>query len=117
MKEKNSIIVITILILAIVSLTGYGIIQSTKKISDKKETKKEYTIEELEQMSKDYYNLIVEKVENIKVATEKNEDGTVTIQLYVEAGDHNSNLDWYTIDPKTATGKNMQNKKIDLKME
>ncbi len=116
MKEKNSIIVIIVLILAIVSLTGYGIIKSTKKL-DNKESKKEYTVEELEQMSKDYYSLIVEKKDNIQTSVEKNEDGTITIELYTQDGDKKNSLDWYTIDIKTATGKNTQNKKIDLKME
>lgn len=117
MKSKNSIIVIIILILGIVGLTGYGLIKNLNKSETKQESKKTYTNEELEQMAITYYTLMVEKVDNIKAASSKNEDGTVTIELFVQLEDHNSNLDWYTVDPKTATGKNMQNKKIDLKIE
>ncbi|MBE6902405.1 MAG: hypothetical protein E7478_08005 [Ruminococcaceae bacterium] len=37
-------------------------------------------------------------------AAETNEDGTVTIQLYDNLGDHNSTAAWYTVDRFTATG-------------
>ncbi len=33
-----------------------------------------------------------------------NSDGTVTIQLYDNLGDHNSNTTWYTVDRFTASG-------------
>lgn len=115
MKKTNSILAIAVLSLAILSISVYGILKNTKKPSKKEE--KTYTVEELEQMSKDYYNLIVEKKDNIQTTVEKNEDGTITIELYTQDGENKMTLDWYTIDIKTATGKNTQNKKIDLKME
>lgn len=77
-------------------------------------SKKEYTQQELEKMALDYY----EKKNNYRpsnVASTKNSDGTISIQLYDSLSDHNSTADWYTIDPKTATGTNILGNKIDLK--
>lgn len=77
------------------------------------QTKKEYTEQELCQMSLDHY----EKKNNYRpghAAAQKNDDGTVTIQLYDSFSDHNSTSDWYTINPKTGKGKNLMEEDIDI---
>jgi hypothetical protein len=45
----------------------------------------------------------------------KNNDGTISIQLYDSFSDHNSTSDWYTVNPKTATGTNIRGEEINLK--
>lgn len=78
-------------------------------------SKKEgYTTKELEKMALDYY----EKQTGYRpsqVASEVNQDGTVSIQLYDNMGDHNSTSAWYTVDSKTAVGTDVMENKIDLK--
>lgn len=75
---------------------------------------KEYTQEELEQMSLDYYEKQTGYRPN-SVASEKQQDGLVIIQLYDNLETHNSTTDWYTIDPKTAKGTDILENEIDLK--
>lgn len=85
--------------------------------SDKKvTTTEEYTQEELEQMALDYY----EKTTGYRpgnVASEIGSDGKLQIQLYDNLGDHNSTLDWYTIDMKTGKDQNISGEEIDLTNE
>lgn len=76
--------------------------------------KASYTTAELEKMALDYY----EKNNSYRpslVASQVNEDGTVSIQLYDDMGDHNSTSQWYTVDPKTAVGTDILGDKVDLK--
>ena len=49
-----------------------------------------------------------------QVSSDVNQDGTVSIQLYDNMGDHNSTSAWYTVDPKTAVGTDIMENKIDL---
>ena len=84
------------------------------KNDDSKSTdSKEYTEQELAQMALDYYEAKTGYRPG-KVATEKNEEGKIVIQLYDSFEDHNSTSDWYTIDPKTAKGTNVLEENIDL---
>ena len=77
-------------------------------------TNKEYTTEELEKMALDYYEAKT-GYRPSRVGSQKNDDGTISIQLYDNMGDHNSTSDWYTVDPKTAVGTDITKNKIDLK--
>ncbi len=45
---------------------------------------------------------------------EEQDDGTVTIHLYNNEGDHITTCDWYYLDPQTGTGENLMGEKIDL---
>ena len=76
--------------------------------------KTEYTTKELEKMALDYYEAKTGYRPTLS-ASKVNDDGTVSIQLYDNMGDHNSTSDWYTVDPKTAVGTNVMGDKIDLK--
>lgn len=76
--------------------------------------KEVYTTKELEKMALDYY----EKQTGYRpsyVASDVNQDGTVSIQLYDNMGDHNSTSAWYTVDPKTAVGTDILENRVDLK--
>ena len=42
--------------------------------------------------------------ERLTAGAASNEDGTVTIQVYENLGDHNSTAAWYTVDRVTARG-------------
>lgn len=76
--------------------------------------KENYTTDELEKMALDYYETKTGYRPG-NVASQVNQDGTVSIQLYDNMGDHNSTSDWYTVDSKTAVGTNVMGDKIDLK--
>lgn len=88
-------------------------IDDSKNDDSKSTDSKEYTEQELAQMALDYYEAKTGYRPG-KVATEKNEEGKIVIQLYDSFEDHNSTSDWYTIDPKTAKGTNVLEEDIDL---
>lgn len=88
-------------------------IDHSKNDDNKSTDSKEYTEQELAQMALDYYEAKTGYRPG-KVATEKNEEGKIVIQLYDSFEDHNSTSDWYTIDPKTAKGTNVLEEDIDL---
>ncbi len=52
--------------------------------------------------------------ENLTAAAQTNEDGTVTIQVYENLGDHNSTCAWYTVDRTTAQGSDGNGQAVDL---
>lgn len=74
---------------------------------------KEYSQKDLEKMALDYYEAKT-GYRPSGVGSQVNSDGTVSIQLYDNMGDHNSTSDWYTINPKTGIGTNILEEKIDL---
>ena len=88
-------------------------IDDSKNDDSKSTDSKEYTEQELAQMALDYYEAKTGYRPG-KVATEKNEEGKIVIQLYDSFEDHNSTSDWYTIDTKTAKGTNVLEEDIDL---
>ena len=53
--------------------------------------------------------------DNLTSAAETNADGSVSVQVYTNLGDHNSTAEWYTIDRNTATGTDSSGNEIDLK--
>lgn len=77
---------------------------------------KGYTQSELEKMALDYYEAL-NSYRPSSVASVINDDGTVSIQLYDNMGDHNSTCDWYTVNPETAVGTDVLENKIDLKVK
>ncbi len=76
--------------------------------------KSEYTTKELEKMALDYYEAKTGYRPTLS-ASQVNEDGTISIQLYDNMGDHNSTSAWYTVDPKTAVGTDVLENTVDLK--
>ncbi|MBR4260945.1 MAG: DUF3298 domain-containing protein [Clostridia bacterium] len=92
-------------------------IENTSDSSSNNTSKKEfYTPTELEKMALDYYEAKT-GYRPSQVASDVNQDGTVSIQLYDNMGDHNTTSDWYTVDAKTAVGENIMKEKIDLKVK
>lgn len=64
-----------------------------------------YSNEELCDLALDYYRTSTgETGETLTAAAAANEDGTVTIQIYENLGDHNSTAAWYTVDRLTGRG-------------
>ncbi|MGN0688532.1 MAG: hypothetical protein ACI4KA_10555 [Oscillospiraceae bacterium] len=62
-----------------------------------------YSNMQLCEMALSYYSALTGYTPS-SVASQTNEDGTVTIQLYDNLGDHNSTSAWYTVDRFTAEG-------------
>ncbi len=52
--------------------------------------------------------------DGLTAAAQTNEDGTVTIQVYQNLGDHNSTSAWYTVDRTTAQGTDGTGQAVDL---
>lgn len=74
-----------------------------------------YSNDELCTMAVNYYTKTTGEAPPSAAAV-TNEDGSVTIQLYKNLGDHNSTYAWYTVDRNTAAGiDESSGKKIDLK--
>ena len=72
-----------------------------------------YSQKDLEKMALDYYEAKT-GYRPSGVGSQVNSDGTVSIQLYDNMGNHNSTSDWYTVNPKTGIGTNILEEKIDL---
>ncbi len=72
-----------------------------------------YTQEELEQKALDYY----EKLNNYRpshVASLRQEDDTLVIQLFDSNESHNSTSDWYTVDMNTGVGTDVLGNEINI---
>lgn len=67
-----------------------------------------YTNKELADLALAYYKAqnSDEDTSGLEAATQTNDDGSVSIQLYQNVGGHNSTADWYKVDRITATGTN-----------
>lgn len=80
------------------------------------EEKTEYTLEQLQSMSLDYYEMKNGyRPQNTGAVYDDENPDMVIIQLYDNLGDHNSNADWYTVNKYTAIGTNAVGNEIDLK--
>ena len=77
-----------------------------------------YTEQELCNLALDYYRTnsgaSAGETQDLAAAAQANEDGTVTIQVYENLGDHNSTAAWYTVDPVTAQGTDGNGQSVDL---
>ena len=76
-----------------------------------------YSDRELETLALAYYKAQNpgEDTDGLTAAAQTNEDGTVTIQVYENLGDHNSNAAWYTVDRLTARGTDGNGAEVNLK--
>ena len=65
-----------------------------------------YSNQELADMALAYYkeNNGAQENESLTSAAQTNDDGSVTIQVYENLGDHNSTAAWYTVDRHTGAG-------------
>ena len=52
--------------------------------------------------------------QNLTSAAQTNDDGSVSIQVYENLGDHNSTAAWYTVDRMTAAGTDSSGSEVDL---
>lgn len=118
--RKKTVLIITILSIILILLTGceFNFKQNSTKEDEETKVEKnqndEYTAEQLEKMALDYYEAKTGYRPSY-VSSQENEDGTISIQLYDNLDGHNSTSDWYTVDKKTAVGKDILENKIDLK--
>lgn len=75
-----------------------------------------YSDYELGEMAIAYYGQATgQDTENLTAGTAANEDGTVTVQVYENLGDHNSTAAWYTVDRFTGQGTDVNSgETVDL---
>ena len=75
-----------------------------------------YTDQQLCQLALEYYRAHGDgqDTDGLTAAAAANEDGTVTIQVYENLGDHNSTAAWYTVDRTTARGTDAAGQAVDL---
>ena len=75
-----------------------------------------FLAEELAEFARDYYGMrFGHRPEH--AASELNEDGTVTVQLFDLIDDHNSTCAWYTISPSDGTGMDSLGNLVDLTIQ
>ncbi len=75
-----------------------------------------YSNQELAEMSVAYYKEHSggQDSSGLTAAAQTNGDGSVSIQVYENLGDHNITAAWYTVDRTTATGTDGSGGEIDL---
>ena len=73
-----------------------------------------YSNQELADLALNFYQENNQDSQNLASAAQTNEDGSVSIQVYENLGDHNSTAAWYTVDRMTATGTDGAGNAVDL---
>ena len=75
-----------------------------------------YSNQELSDMAVAYYSEHNSSQDNsnLTAAAQTNDDGSVSIQVYENLGDHNSTAAWYTVDRTTGTGTDASGGEINL---
>ena len=75
-----------------------------------------YSNQELADLALTYYKEHngAQDNQNLTSAAQTNEDGSVSIQVYENLGDHNSTAAWYTVDRMTAAGTDDSGNAVDL---
>ena len=75
-----------------------------------------YSNQELADLALNFYkeNNNAQDNQNLTSAAQTNDDGSVSIQVYENLGDHNSTAAWYTVDRMTATGTDSSGNDVDL---
>ena len=75
-----------------------------------------YSNQALCQMALEHYKQgkDAQDTDGLMAAAQTNPDGTVTIQVYQNLGDHNSTAAWYTVDRLTAQGTDGTGASVDL---
>ena len=129
-KKKNLIIVLLIILLIILIIynfiekkivnNGQNILENIENFINEnieeefiEEETNEYTLEELEKMALDYYELKTGERPDF-VSAVKNDDDLIHIQLYDLYNGPNTTVVYYTIDPLTAIGYDSEGNKVDF---
>ena len=75
-----------------------------------------YSNQELADLALNFYkeNNHAQDNQNLVSAAQTNDDGSVSIQVYENLGDHNSTAAWYTVDRMTAAGTDGSGNEVDL---
>ena len=75
-----------------------------------------YSNQELADLALRFYqeNNSAQDNQNLTSAAQTNEDGSVSIQVYENLGDHNSTATWYTVDRLTAAGTDGSGQEVAL---
>lgn len=75
-----------------------------------------YSNQELADLALSYYkeSAGAQDNSNLTSAAQTNDDGSVSIQVYENLGDHNSTAAWYTVDRITASGTDGSGNTINL---
>ena len=75
-----------------------------------------YSNQELANLALRFYqeNNSAQDNQNLTSAAQTNEDGSVSIQVYENLGDHNSTAAWYTVDRLTAAGTDGSGQEVAL---
>lgn len=75
-----------------------------------------YSNQELADMALTYYKDTnhAQGNENLISAAQTNDDGSVTIQVYENLGDHNSTAAWYTVNRLTGAGTDADGAEVNL---
>ena len=75
-----------------------------------------YSNQELADLALNFYqnNNHAQDNQNLTSAAQANEDGSVSIQVYENLGDHNSTAAWYTVDRLTAAGTDGSGQEVAL---
>ena len=75
-----------------------------------------YSNQELADLALSFYkeNNNAQDNQNLVSAAQTNDDGSVSIQVYENLGDHNSTAAWYTVDRMTAIGTDDSGNEVDL---
>ena len=75
-----------------------------------------YSNQELAGLALSFYreNNGAQDNQTLTSAAQTNEDGSVSIQVYENLGDHNSTAAWYTVDRITAAGTDSSGGEVDL---
>ena len=75
-----------------------------------------YSNQELAGLALSFYreNNGAQDNQTLTSAAQTNEDGSVSIQVYENLGDHNSTAAWYTVDRMTAAGTDNSGNEVNL---
>lgn len=75
-----------------------------------------YSNQELADLALHFYqeNNNAQDNQNLVSAAQTNDDGSVSIQVYENLGDHNSTAAWYTVDRITAAGTDRSGNEVKL---
>lgn len=75
-----------------------------------------YSNQELAGLALSFYreNNGAQDTQTLTSAAQTNEDGSVSIQVYENLGDHNSTAAWYTVDRMTAAGTDNSGNEVNL---
>ncbi len=94
-----------------------GTVEHLTYVSDQgSDTFRFYTNQELADMALAFYREQSggQTAGSLEAAAQTNDDGSVSIQVYENLGDHNSTAAWYTVDRLTAAGTDGSGSSVEL---